>query len=318
MKYEFRPSASGKWLHCSLFPYLGTLIEAPSGPWAEEGSHAHELAEGCLKGSKRCLDFSHPVELQEAINRYIVMVGERRRRHKDTKQLVEIELSLFDGTGTSDVLLHSMADRMLYAGDYKHGKGIYVPAMNNSQLAWYLCAAMKHLGRDSFDRIEGFICQPRNWQWKSESSSHSWTVTNPKAFWTTWITRFKAARKRAKTDPRATLGEHCHFCDAKFICPAFKPFMEELLDDVAFASPAKMPRERINEILRMVFAIYNFTKTIHEGNLKAFKLKDKETHNYRKPSKAFRADVRDSKEDIYAFIRDIKTVKYGCSKGDFK
>lgn len=222
-------SKADRWFPCPgsirLERELGDAAGVPSS-YAIEGTAMHSLAEYCLRNGLQALeglgvDF-HGVSMEEehceAVQLYLDTIrddwlndgGELMIEHRF--DLSEIWDGLF---GTNDALL--ITNRLLRVYDFKGGKGVFVPAVENKQLLIYGVGAYRDLqSMYDFDRIELVIVQPRC---PASELVRRWEI-NVVDLWD-WVEVLRKALA-ATMEPDAPLnpGHHCIFCPAKSRCPA--------------------------------------------------------------------------------------------------
>lgn len=257
MPKHSRIGASGahRWFAC---PGSVRLSEkAPpqkSSIYAEEGTAAHELAEICLtKKSDPSEYLGKPMsngvkvteDMIEGVNTYLDGIASYMA---NGKYIMLVELShnlsvLFpDLFGTADCVLISSDMKQLAVWDFKFGK-TPVEVYENKQLMYYALIAINFLfeKKDDFDnpilfgwhqtleQIDLVICQPRGGH--KEGPIRLWSLMAPR------LDEFakevtEAAEATAKPDAPLVAGDHCKFCNAMTICPAFS----QQIDDVAAGS----------------------------------------------------------------------------------
>lgn len=215
---KFSASGSERWLNC---PASVALEEAspPSADsfWSKEGTLAHECLEAMLL--RKPLPDSFDVT-QEMIDYVTQVVQKIRAIHTATGGILLVEKRVWatyiheEMFGTCDMIV-AKVDDWLHIGDFKYGAGHVVNPEKNTQLIQYaLSVAESYDWR--FPKITMHIFQPRagkNWHKR-------WTITMEelKDFWLPlWEKGVARCESRhAKPFP----GSWCHWCRAKFTCPA--------------------------------------------------------------------------------------------------
>jgi hypothetical protein len=127
-------------------------------------------------------------------------------------QLGDEQLGLF---GTADCVARN-GTRLVIA-DYKHGSGVAVSPVENSQLLTYAAAAITDTAVDTngVREIELVIIQPRS---REGDAVQTWTTDIDSLLEHTG--EVLEARKLSLSDnPPAEIGDHCRWCQAKAICP---------------------------------------------------------------------------------------------------
>lgn len=103
--------------------------------------------------------------------------------------------------------------------DYKYGKYVPVEATENAQLLTYGTGEAHRL-KYNFETVKLTIIQPRSPH--PEGPVRSWSTPIETIF--KWEDQLKRAISQSKMrKPPIKAGEHCFFCKAKAICPAFTP-----------------------------------------------------------------------------------------------
>lgn len=253
--------------------------DEPSGPYAIEGTHAHSMADMCLRSSNfdsSCYAGMHlsdkegvfevTKEMQAAVDVYLAECGkvaaipgiEWMSERRVT--LAHIDARMF---GTCDFSAYDAATRTLYVMDYKHGAGIPVDVENNPQALFYAIGAWVAQGMPDFDAVNIAIVQPR---------AHGEPVKRWRASYFD-IVDFEAAllaAVKAADAPNAPLvpGEHCrkHFCRARSVCPAVREAaMKAVHDDFGqVADPTKFSRDELGRRLFEANQLRSYLKILEE------------------------------------------------------
>lgn len=195
-----------------------------AGPYAEEGTAAHALAEHkvkkCLrKRSKRPVSDYQCDEMEECTDGYASYVMEQvelaKQDCKDPVVLIEqrLDYSAYvpEGFGTGDLLI--VADKTLTVIDLKYGKDVAVDAEWNSQMMLYGLGALKLYDCIyDIETVRMTICQPR-----LESVSN-WEISVPDLMG--WVeTELKPKAQLAiRGEGEFHCGSWCRFCKAKNTC----------------------------------------------------------------------------------------------------
>jgi hypothetical protein len=231
-------SASGahRWLSCTPSARLEETFPETTSPYAEEGTHAHALAEFMLRkrfgealgprAYKTALaalqsDPRYSPEMAEHVQAYVDYVEERFNAAKavcpDAFLAIEQRLDLSrwvqESYGTGDTVI--VADGTLENIDFKYGKGVPVSAEDNPQLRLYGLGAL-----DAFAMIYDIhtvretVVQPRLDNISSE--------TMPVADLLDWAESYVRPRALLAIDGRGEYcpGDHCRFCRARETCRA--------------------------------------------------------------------------------------------------
>ena len=219
-------SSAERWMSC---PGSVTLISAlKASPdyveddpdYRRDGTQAHALAAHCLEAdidAWQADETQFPeltAEMMGAVQEYLDFV-----RSLPGKREVEVRVHLPDFHpsffGTLDCVV--VGPGSLHIIDYKHGVGVVVDAEDNPQLKYY--------ARGRFD------------PWLKDDAPVKLTIVQPRAFHPdgtirTWETTVGEIRRWAEEELRPAMeatadfeylemGQHCRFCPAKMVCPAF-------------------------------------------------------------------------------------------------
>lgn len=152
----FSPSASSRWIPCpaSLFK-TENLPKERTSVYAHEGTVCHDIAAKCLtsKGKIKPEDYLGQIvegvpmtpELIDGIQMYVDEIYGLVKEYKCTGGKIEEKVVVSKHCwGTSDAILWN--PDTLIVGDLKMGKGVIVPAEDNSQLGIYAVGAYRLVG----------------------------------------------------------------------------------------------------------------------------------------------------------------------------
>lgn len=271
---ELPPSSAERWKNCPGSVTLSKQFpQDTTSTYAEEGTHAHSVAELKLRyvnGEINSSNFTRKLnklkkseywcgEMDEATNFYLDAVLEiKSGMGEDAELLIEQHFNLDEyvpeSFGTSDAVV--IGDGVINVIDLKYGKGVKVDAVNNSQLRLYgLGAAGLFEGIYDFDRVRMTIIQPRLDHISSEEVSleelRRWAAEEIRP----------AAEEALAGSERTACGDWCQFCPAKAVCRARAEYCLELARD-EFKAPALLTTEEIGEVLRRAEAIKKWAADI--------------------------------------------------------
>lgn len=262
-------SSSKRWLNCTPSARLEEQFgREDAGPYAEEGTAAHALAEHkvkkCLrKRSKRPVSDYQCDEMEECTDGYASYVMEQvelaKQDCKDPVVLIEqrLDYSAYvpEGFGTGDLLI--VADKTLTVIDLKYGKGVVVDAEWNPQMMLYGLGALELFDAIyDIETVRMTIYQPR-----LESVS-TWEISVSDLM--EWV--------EAELKPKAQLAIHgegefhcgswCRFCKAKNTCRARA---EEYLRlaQMEFKPPALLSDEEIAEVLKVADELAKWSADVY-------------------------------------------------------
>ncbi len=278
-------SASGShiWLNCTK---SGELSMAPDAPqrrgsvYAAEGTAAHALAETCLReGTDASLYIGLEFEgfkVDEAMADAVqVYVDHCRALTVGAQYWIEQSITLEalwtnEGKtcptplfGTSDFMaLHmeglkaSTADT-LHVVDYKHGVGVPVEAVGNTQFMYYGLGGVLHLLSQNMPLprfVTMTVVQPRAPH--SAGGVRSWTIPVLDLFVWAETVLMPAVLSVIVADTKFTTGEHCRWCPHAAQCPALRDKAFEVartqFDDVSSQPPDPnlIPLDELGSILQ--------------------------------------------------------------------
>jgi hypothetical protein len=198
------------------------FVEDNSTRYSNEGTEAHDWAEKVLTGQ---LELSAvPENFREPVGIYVFECRKIAEEDDGFEPFVEAQVPLFynkEDTGTMDYAVASQ--RRVRVRDYKHGVGIYVKVLENTQLAIYALSFMQMLEDDgfySFDpdtEVEIGCIQPRHREWREDD------------YWVLTYADLKAFCKQHIQKPHDIIDEGidtafapdykaCQFCKMKAFC----------------------------------------------------------------------------------------------------
>jgi len=234
----FSPSGSHMWMNCpgSLIPNLLALDQA--GYDAALGTVAHSVHEEWLLTGEKPLHMLGHVEkvregtevfeieidremfdfVQESVDRLINLPG----KHYIEKKVYFSRLTPIDHQGgTADFF--ACQPRKLIIRDYKHGKGVWVGAEDNSQALLYALGVFYAWDHEyNFQEIDIGIHQPRL------DNFDYWTISRKD------LLKFAKRVKATSHDawrlgaPLSPSEKACKFCKVKANCPAYAKLAEDI------------------------------------------------------------------------------------------
>jgi hypothetical protein len=260
-------SGSKKWLTCTPSAHLEDQFPDEGSQYADEGTFAHEVFE-CLisfyagkTSVKECnkrhaalkADARWNKELDDHVVDAVLVAKERiaeaRERCKDPVILVEQRLDFSqwvpEGFGTGDLVI--ITDGLVEVMDYKHGKGVFVEAQDNSQMRLYGLGAYSELAHlYDIQRVRMTVLQPRLSNFGSEE-----LVIDELLHWAEGYVQPRASLAW-KGDGVFVPGDHCSegFCRARFHCAARAEHAMTLAkSDFALTEPKLLTQDQICEVL---------------------------------------------------------------------
>ena len=268
------PSSSKRWMTCpgSVALEESLNLEYKPNKYAAEGTVAHEVHEKCLLNTQKAdeyigqtfeadgFKFKVTQEMADAVQEsldYIFEHIEKAEIQSDTnvELRVEYRCSLktlhipgLDG-GTSDVVLINKEHQYIEIVDYKHGQGVAVDVIENTQAMCYALGALIELGIEDFDDWQVFITisQPRAHH--PDGRIRTWETTSEELFG--WMEKELIPKAKATDDKDAAIvpsDDGCRFCGASGSCAALYKKTQEIaiadFKDDSFPDPLAMTPEQ--------------------------------------------------------------------------
>ena len=243
-------SSSDRWMNCAGSINMSEGIEDLGSIYAWEGTAAHELGERCLRhgllphlfigeiteveiNEDASVEIEVTEEMAEAVDEFVTYVQERiEEAGPDAVVFLEQRSSLealnppAPMFGTADVVIWNPVTKFLLVIDYKHGQGVVVDVVDNSQVRYYaLLAAVKQ--KIVPDMVETVIVQPRGYHGDGSIRSDTLTGQELIAF---KQELFAAVEATLKPDAPLKPGDWCKFCPAKPTCPALRQQAMDLVE----------------------------------------------------------------------------------------
>lgn len=225
-------SSSERWLNCTAAPRYEANFQAGTSTYAEEGRLAHSICEisaqlafelitkrkynAELKKLKADPLFSE--EMLHTAEIYVQHLTEKSMTYDAAPyvaQEVRVDFTEYvpEGFGTCDCIM--IGGNTLNITDYKHGRGVEVSAVNNSQMRLYALGAIKKYSMlYAVKTVSMAIVQPRITDVVSEE-----TITVDELL--AWGERIKPLAMKAYYGlGDFKPGSWCRFCRGKAQCKA--------------------------------------------------------------------------------------------------
>ena len=254
-------SKSEQWLACTPSVRLEQAFPDERSSFAAEGKEAHALGEACLRAGTdaSAMKEHYPQEMIDAVQVYLDYVRAIEHEHMHVEVRVDVSRWVPEGFGTSDTVL--LADKTLHVLDYKHGKGIFVAAHENTQGMLYGLGAL-----NEFDAIYGpfedvviHIVQPRM------GNVDSYTIKAYDLY--VWGETVRPIAEVAfKGEGKAVAGDHCTFCRARFTCRARADYVIDTYD-YATSNPELMDDTEIATLYPKLDAMIKWAGDVKEHAL---------------------------------------------------
>ena len=216
-------SAAERWINCPPSVALTKDMPEETSPFAQEGTHAHEMAEACIRAyingkpfpTYTGDDYITFLDVKPYVDRTTELFESVREKDSSACMFVEVRVDFSDwvpeGFGTSDCII--IGGDTLYVIDLKFGKGVTVDAEENPQARCYALGAYE-LYRDIYDieKIVTIIDQPRLAHRTSEEISINELLG--------WAERIlvPAAKLAYAGEGEYKAGPWCRFCKAGANC----------------------------------------------------------------------------------------------------
>jgi hypothetical protein len=316
---KFGGSKAKIWLSCPGAARLWEQapLDLPSS-FALEGTAAHALGEYCLRHNIPDAHVvvnspeTHRVEYgpfnaatADAVNHYLRYVATIMALDPCAEMWIEAKVAPVAELATEvygsvdcGILLPSL--KRLVVLDYKHGAGVAVDPTDNEQCKVYaaglMALASASYPENHIEHVDIVIVQPRVFG------------SDPVKVWTTTASEIRefqttirlAVAEAKKPDAELVPGDHCRWCQARGICPAYAAksvegipsgvvvTVEDVLSDL---DTKKLPAiealdiETVGRILKAAPAIeawikglrdYAFTVAARGGDVPGFKLVEKD------------------------------------------
>lgn len=303
------PSSSKRWMTCAgsnnLIDKLiedGAIPEDSTSKYAAEGTVAHDLGEICLRdgvhpskflGEKREADgftFTVNQNMLDAVEVYVNYINDQIhdalvQADIDLEMHLEVWCSLsslgvigMDG-GTTDCMLINREHEVIENIDYKHGAGVPVDVIGNTQTMMYSVGALLKLQEEGVDisnwQVYNTIVQPRAAHRDGPIRTESMSATELLEW--SEETLIPAGHACDEEDaPLVPSDEGCRFCPAAGSCTALyeKTQMVAISDfeDDSFPDPRIMTKEQkiivmdhIDVIRSYLVAVENQVKLEMDG-----------------------------------------------------
>jgi hypothetical protein len=243
-------SSAERWMSCP-----GSIQLSKSAPpsyssiYARQGTAAHEVLELCFPDKDpmefigREMENGHVIidedaeavrSAIESIKEHIGDLSEWDVVLEQRVHLLEIHKDLF---GTADLVLISKDGKKIKIIDYKHGKGVPVNVIDNTQLKYYAIGAMLEYCREKYDEVtlrkmikefeevEVAIAQPRCHHHDGPFRTWMFEIDDIGPF---AVKLAQAVEDTEKKKPLFSAGDHCRWCPALALCPQMKSQVAEV------------------------------------------------------------------------------------------
>ena len=226
-------SSADRYIHCSGSVYLKEVfgVEEDESEYAAEGTAAHAAGAACLISGGDAWEEVPDVEQSRAVQSYLDYA-----RVRGGVGLVELDLRAPafhpQAFGRLDLAIFDPQQAQSYPNqvgleiiDYKHGVGVQVSAQGNAQLRayaqWFIDgetwpADRPRLARSDLVRLT--IVQPRGYHPDGPIRSEVITVGELSE----WAYNVLRPAMQKAGEQQYAMGEWCHFCPSKLMCPEMR------------------------------------------------------------------------------------------------
>ena len=257
-------SSSERWLHCTAAPrFEEQFPDAETSDYAKEGTLAHAVCElYCRKQFKGMPDEEFRARLDafkaealyddemlataEFYRDYVLHSTLCFAQKPFTAFEVRVDLTDYipEGFGTCDCVV--IGDETLHIIDYKHGKGVAVSSVGNTQMRLYALGALKlflPIFGDKIKAVKMAICQPRI---SEDITEDVMSVADLKA----WGEEIRKVAEVAYTGRGAEFvpGTWCKFCKGKAVCRA-RANMNTAFEDFKGIANTALTDEEVADLL---------------------------------------------------------------------
>ena len=257
-------SSAARWLACPPSAIAAAAYPKQESEYAQEGTLAHEVAEGIARGE--CPGAAH-LTFEEATQEMIECAIGYRDYIQELKttddavvlleQRVDFSPWVPDGFGTCDCVI--LQGETMDIIDYKYGKGVAVSAERNPQMMLYALGALNDFGvAYDVQHVRMHIFQPRI----NNVSTFEISVVDLLTWGGNVVlpTALKAAKGKGDYKP----GEHCRFCPHAGKCRELTKVCTEYVGKMKV--PCLAPWE-IADVLQMEPTISIWLKRVKEQAL---------------------------------------------------
>lgn len=342
-------SASERWLNCTAAPRYEEQFPESSSVYGEEGRLAHSFCE--LYGRKRFTvmskgDFDAELaklqadplynpEMLGTAQSYTDFLNESALSYDEKPYIAfEVRVDFSDivpeGFGTCDCVM--VGGHVMRITDYKHGKGVPVSAVDNSQMRLYALGCLKKYNAifgNTITDVYTAIVQPRI---NDDVEVEHLTVAELEA----WGEHAKPIAQRAFTGFGAEFvpGDWCRFCRGKAVCKAradkysaFNDFKDAFPTSVVVEGDGSsvpvtksvqmvnnaLTDEKIGELLAMSAGLKKWVEDLEEYAMEAL-LSGRKIPGYKLVAGRSTRTFTDEKKVLSTLTRKLKIKTADCYK----
>lgn len=238
------PSGADRWFNCTASPRLEVNLPDQESIYAAEGTVAHDIADGILRGlapqfgprMQGKFEIVVDREMQDHAYEYVNFCQSIAEDPGTTHWFSELAFKdiLTDKIdpncwGTLDFGAVTQDGSAIHIVDLKFGVGIQVSPWWNKQLMIYAIQFYRYMAETGVDMSEVrifdiTIVQPRGW----EDPVKTWSITlDDLQLWADEHL-LPAIERTYDADTVARGGDWCRFCKAKLFCPELQGAFNEM------------------------------------------------------------------------------------------
>jgi len=277
------PSSANKWLNCPPSARLEDSVVKTTSTFADEGTLAHELAEGIIRDMLGWTNALQYVKMLERIQHHelykpimfsycydyasYVIESYNAERAQDKSARLEIEtpvdLSAIVPEGFGRLDTEIITRKKIKIIDLKYGMGVPISAVNNTQLKTYASGILDEMAMwdDSIEVIELVIYQPRL------DNISEWSISaEDLKKWTSEVL-VPGAKLAFEGGGEFKAGAHCRFCGVKAQCAANAQYNLELAE-YEFQQALLLSDHEIADIMNRADQFVNWLNAVCDFALK--------------------------------------------------
>lgn len=244
----FRPSSMSRIMICPGSYEISKKYPSKSGPAAQEGTKAHNVALSCLNNNSPVSEFTDDEDMRHFLPLYIDHIKNYNGGHLETRY--EWQKDNWFLSGTPDFWHYNPDSCRLTVRDLKYGYGWAEPE-ENWQLLCYVILIMEKYPELTINNIDIGIVQPR--------------ANHPDGPIRTWIFEadlirnyrnqiIYAIESALKDSPITKSGSHCRYCPGLLHCHSAQAAANFALDYANLLSTTDLPIDKAVKNLEIISA----------------------------------------------------------------
>lgn len=236
-------SSAERWIKCSGSVLAAETLIGEDSEAANEGTHAHAVAEHCLRNNVEpweLLGTKHAgrvinQECSEGVQLYVDYVRERATDELVIETMLKADEFQDDDGDTVDAYI--VGEAYLHLFDFKYGIGIQKDAKDNPQLLKYAARLLAKIdkerlpvvGKTMIQNVGMTIVQPRGFHQDGPIREH-WMTADEVRRWGRNVLKPAMARLEPGQPVQFNAGKHCQFCvvGSNLKCPLTLAIFERI------------------------------------------------------------------------------------------